>query len=42
VLLWGDCGLSVGPFVFFGDPRLLREIRAALEGGGQDAEAGAR
>jgi hypothetical protein len=40
VLLWGDCGLSVGPFIFFGDPRLLREIRAALEGGGQDAEAG--
>jgi hypothetical protein len=27
---WGDCGLGVGPFVFFGDRALLRRIRAAL------------
>jgi hypothetical protein len=27
---WGDCGLGVGPFVFFGDRALLRQIRAAL------------
>jgi hypothetical protein len=28
--LWGDCGLIAGPFVFFGDPDLLAEIREAL------------
>jgi hypothetical protein len=27
---WGECGLRAGPFVFFGDPELLAEIRAAL------------
>ena len=27
---WGDCGLGVGPFVFFGDRALLRQIRDAL------------
>jgi hypothetical protein len=30
VLLWGECGLRAGPFVFFGDPAMLAEIRAAL------------
>ena len=28
---WGDCGLRVGPFVFFGDPALLARIRTLLE-----------
>jgi hypothetical protein len=27
---WSDCGLRVGPFVFFGDPALLARIRTAL------------
>jgi hypothetical protein len=30
VKLWADCGLRVGPFVFFGDPELLARIRTAL------------
>jgi hypothetical protein len=29
--LWGDCCLVSGPFVFFGDPELLAEIRACLD-----------
>jgi hypothetical protein len=28
--LWGDCCLLWGPFVFFGDPELLAEIRGCL------------
>jgi hypothetical protein len=28
--LWGDCYFAAGPFVFFGDRRLLEQIRAAL------------
>jgi hypothetical protein len=27
---WADCGLRAGPFVFFGDPKLLTSIRTAL------------
>jgi hypothetical protein len=27
---WGEHGLRLGPFVFFGDPALLRRIRQAL------------
>jgi hypothetical protein len=27
---WADCGLRAGPFVFFGDPALLADIRTAL------------
>jgi hypothetical protein len=27
---WAECGLRVGPFVFFGDPALLARIRTAL------------
>jgi hypothetical protein len=27
---WGEYGLRLGPFVFFGDPALLRRIRQAL------------
>jgi hypothetical protein len=27
---WGECGLRVGPFVFFGDPGMLAQIRGAL------------
>jgi hypothetical protein len=27
---WGECGLRAGPFLFFGDPEMLAEIRAAL------------
>jgi hypothetical protein len=27
---WAECGLRVGPFVFFGDPKLLARIRTAL------------
>jgi hypothetical protein len=27
---WGEYGLQLGPFVFFGDPALLRRIRQAL------------
>jgi hypothetical protein len=27
---WGDFGLSVGPFLFYGDPDLLTRVRAAL------------
>jgi hypothetical protein len=29
---WGEHGLRVGPFVLFGDPALLRRIRAAILG----------
>jgi hypothetical protein len=28
--LWGECGLRIGPFLFFGDPGLLARIQAAL------------
>jgi hypothetical protein len=31
---WGDYGLRVGPFLFFGDPELLARIRAALRAPG--------
>jgi hypothetical protein len=24
---WGECGMRIGPFVFFGDPKLLQRIR---------------
>jgi hypothetical protein len=27
---WGEHGMQLGPFVFFGDPALLRRIRQAL------------
>jgi hypothetical protein len=27
---WGEYGMLLGPFVFFGDPALLRRIRQAL------------
>jgi hypothetical protein len=27
---WGEHGMRLGPFVFFGDPALLRRIRQAL------------
>jgi hypothetical protein len=27
---WADGGLRAGPFVFFGDPKLLARIRTAL------------
>jgi hypothetical protein len=27
---WGEYGMRLGPFVFFGDPALLRQIRQAL------------
>jgi hypothetical protein len=27
---WAECGLRVGPFVFFGDPALLARIRTTL------------
>jgi hypothetical protein len=27
---WAECGLRVGPFVFFGDPQLLARIRTTL------------
>jgi hypothetical protein len=30
--MWGDCGMAAGPFVLFGDPELLAEIREALTG----------
>jgi hypothetical protein len=29
---WGSAALQAGPFVFFGDPQLREEIRAALAG----------
>jgi hypothetical protein len=31
VLMWGDCCLEAGPFLFFGDPALLARIRKALQ-----------
>ena len=27
---WGGCALTAGPFLFFGDPALLAEVREAL------------
>jgi hypothetical protein len=27
---WAECGLRAGPFLFFGDPKLLARIRTAL------------
>ncbi len=27
---WGECGLRAGPFVFFGDPAMLAQLRDAL------------
>jgi hypothetical protein len=27
---WGEYGMQVGPFVFFGDPDLLGRIRRAI------------
>jgi hypothetical protein len=30
--VWGNCGLEVRPFVFFGDPEMLGLIRDALSG----------
>jgi hypothetical protein len=32
---WGACGLRVDPFLFFGDPRLLEQIRRALTAPGE-------
>jgi hypothetical protein len=29
---WGEYGLRIGPFLFFGDPALLRRIDQALSG----------
>jgi hypothetical protein len=29
---WGEYGLQIGPFLFFGDPDLLRRIRALFPG----------
>jgi hypothetical protein len=31
---WGECGLRAGPFVLFGDPDLLAQVRQALPEGG--------
>jgi hypothetical protein len=28
---WGEHGLAAGPFLFFGDPELLAQIRVALQ-----------
>jgi hypothetical protein len=28
---WGEHGLAAGPFLFFGDPDLLTQIRVALQ-----------
>jgi hypothetical protein len=30
VQAWGDCGLQIGSFVFFGDPEMLVEIECSL------------
>jgi hypothetical protein len=29
---WGHCGMQVGPFLLFGDPDLLDQVRLALQG----------
>src|SRR5262249_45518279 len=34
IQLWGDCCLKVGPFIFFGDPELLAQVRTALRPAG--------
>jgi hypothetical protein len=39
--LWGDCGLRMGHFLFFGDPALLARIRTILgDTGGRRGEDG--
>jgi hypothetical protein len=35
--MWGDCGLRLGPFLFFGDRQLLARIRDALADLGVEA-----